>query len=160
MKHILIPFLLILSIINCSHFKTLKNAKDTYPYIVKIKDFYSAAGFTHDYYITDDKIIVVYSDDIGIQPKEVFNRKLKQNELEKWQSYIKNFNTIHLHAEYINSIISDGIQMTFHFNFNNNEKNIILENVYQKELAELCETVNVFLPNKYKIRDLNYIKTF
>src|SRR4051812_29818585 len=52
------------------------DAKASYEYLVNVRDFYGAEGFGFDCYLDGGEIVLVYWDDFGSKPKEVFRRAL------------------------------------------------------------------------------------
>lgn len=126
--------------------------KEAYPYVLKVRDFFGAEGYGHDYFLTKDSLKVVLWDDYGSPNKEVLSKSLTKDEQKAWADYLTAFPLKTLEKSYNNVMVSDGMQRTFSFKTPDGEKVIRVSNMRVKEFDDLCSRLNQLLPEKLKIR--------
>jgi hypothetical protein len=127
-------------------------AKDTYPFVLKVRDFYGAEGYGFDYYLDKRSLTVVLWDDFGSPRKEVFSKQLTDEEASFWSKYLAKFPINKLKEDYTDDRVSDGMQRLFTIKTGSVEKNITVRNVHVKELMGLCRNLNSLLPKKMRMR--------
>ena len=126
-------------------------AKESYPFQIKVHDFYGAEGFGFDYYLASDRLTVVYWDDFGSKPKQVFDRVFSADERKRWSAFLAKFPVAALESAYVNPGVDDGLQMRFDFRLPGKpSKSVVLQNRPQKDLELLCAELNKWLPNELK----------
>ncbi len=127
-------------------------AKNTYPFLLKVRDFYGAEGYGFDYYLDTRSLTVVLWDDFGSPKKEVLSRQLTDEEATFWSKYLAEFPVKKLKQDYSDTRVADGMQRFFTFKTSTGEKNITVRNARVKELMALCQNMNSLLPDKMKMR--------
>ncbi|ATB37539.1 hypothetical protein CYFUS_002961 [Cystobacter fuscus] len=129
--------------------KSYPNARQSYPFVVKISDFYGAEGFGFDYYLDKSKLVVVLWDDLGSPRKEVLSKSLTKAEVREWASYLERLPMGQLKESYVNSSVDDGLQQTFTFKSGGREKTVDVRNIRVEELEKLCRKLNLLIPDKH-----------
>jgi hypothetical protein len=100
-----------------------------------------------------DDLTIVLWDDYGGNPREVFHSIFDEEEKKKWDSFFANFPLNSLHQKYENPAVDDGLQIFFVFHLPGKpQKEIILRNVNQPNLFSLCDEINKYVPEKFKVR--------
>ena len=129
------------------------DANESYPYEVKIEDFYGAEGFTFIYYLSDSWITVVFRDDYGSSPKELYSRALDVHEGNELRSFLRSFPLASLRTKYEDETVDDGLQMSFEFRLEGlPHRTIVLRNVQPHDLETLCERLNDLIPDELHAR--------
>ena len=145
---------IILGLVLCGVSFADNNTAERYPYKVKITSNSLYSGKVLEYYLTSDKMIVFGKLKRLDSPKELFSRELTEDERKKITDFLATFPLDKLQNEYFpkDNTILDGYAFGFSFKLDkNNVKEIRLANTYQKELHQLVEEINSFLPEKLKI---------
>lgn len=135
-----------------THRMDYPSAKPNYPFFVKITDFYGAAGYGFDYYVDKATIVVVLWDDYGNPRREVLNRSLTRQEARDWARFWSQFDVTSLKELYTNPNVIDGFERQFTFRIDNSDKKVTVEKVAVKELSELSQKINTFVPKEIKMR--------
>lgn len=125
-------------------------AKTSYPYVVKVHDFYGAEGYALDYYVSETSIVVVLTD-IGNPPEERLNRELTEPEKAEWTAYVQTLGIDELEDVYDNPNVVDGLQQTFDFRIGGKQRQIEVFNRYVPELADLCDKINELVPEDLRM---------
>lgn len=125
------------------------NARQSYPFVVKISDFYGAEGFGFDYYLDTSRLVVVLWDDLGSPRKEILSKPLTKAEAREWASYLERLPMAQLKKEYVDSAADDGLQQTFTFKSGGREKTVDVRNTRVEELEKLCRKLNLLIPDKH-----------
>lgn len=126
-------------------------AKETYSHVLKVRDFFGAEGYTYEYLLDKETLVIVLSDDFGSPRKEVLSKPLTKEEAAAWERYLKNFPVKELKETYEDPRVRDGMQRYFTFKTGDGEKQVTVRNVQVKELSELCKKLNQLLPEKFKL---------
>jgi hypothetical protein len=129
--------------------KAYPNARQSYPFVLKIRDFYGAEGFGFDYYLDTSRLVVVLWDDLGSPRKEILSKSLTKAEAREWASYLERLPMGQLKEAYVNSGADDGLLQTFTFKSGGREKTVDVRNIRVEELEKLCRKLNLLIPDKH-----------
>lgn len=123
---------------------------NSYPFLVKVTDFYGVQGVGYDYYLNRDQIIVAGWNDFGKPPTEVLHRSLTKKQREQCKTLLASLQIKDLAAEFVGPG-TDGLQQTFEFKLGDEEKRIQVSNSYVKDLARLSKWINTILPERFRM---------
>ncbi|OJH39611.1 hypothetical protein [Cystobacter ferrugineus] len=129
--------------------KVYPNARQSYPFVVKVRDFYGAEGFGFDYYLDKSRLVIVLWDDLGSPEKEVLSRPLTKAEAREWAGYLERLPMEQLKEAYADPAVDDGLQQTFTFKWGGREKTVDVRNIRVEEFEKLCRKLNRLIPDKH-----------
>lgn len=132
--------------------KEYPKAKESYPFDVKVTDFYGAEGYGFDYYVSKEAVAVVLWDDFGSPKRELLNRPLTKEEARDWAKYWSQFDFKDLKDDYTDPNVFDGLQRDFTFKVGKEEKKVSVANVQVEKLVRLSQKINTIVPDKWKMR--------
>lgn len=122
-------------------------------YFILIQDFdYSMANTTR-YCIVDDSLTITSSGGlVGEHDSCLVAKKITEDQSEKIQSFLGSLDLESLKDKYEKPYVNDGDQKMVSICFRNKMKNVEINNVYQKDMANLYEVVNQIIDEKFRIR--------
>ncbi len=136
------------SLPSCSSPGRFPLARQSYPYQLYIFDKDGAGGYQFEYYVNDESVTVVYSDDFGSARMEFLKRTLTEWESKAWREFMDAFDFESLDDEYMDPGFDDGLQRTYQFNFKG-KKTVHVDNVGVVNLELVAMLVNQLVPRAF-----------
>jgi hypothetical protein len=109
-------------------------------------------AYTTYYHISSDSMFIKHIAGI-VNEKDtlLLKKELTKNGKQTISDFISSSNFYSLKNEYMDSSVSDGVQMKIMIKSGIKVKTIIISNIYQNEVGSLISTLNKIIPKEYQI---------
>ncbi|RPE08434.1 hypothetical protein EGT74_15405 [Chitinophaga lutea] len=122
-------------------------------YTIDIWDRDYSLAQTTKYHIDNDSLVITLISGLkGESDKRLVGRGLEDSEKERIQLFLGKLDLGKLNDRYINDLIEDGDRKHLVIQLNNDIKKIEIANYYQKNIAELFQTINLTIGDGPKIK--------
>ena len=121
-------------------------------YAVEILDFdYSMANTTRYYFFDDSLTITSIGGIEGERDSCLVAKKVTEEQREKIHNFLSSLNMGNLKDKYEKPYVEDGDRKMVRICFRDKIKTIEINNIYQKDMANLYEVVNQIIDAKFRI---------
>ena len=122
-------------------------------YSIEIVDYDFSMAYTTRYYVFDDSLTITSIGGlVGEHDSCLVAKKITEDQSEKIQKFLGSLDLESLKDKYEKPYVNDGDQKMVSICFKNKMKNVEINNVYQKDIANLYEIVNQIIGEKFRIR--------
>lgn len=122
-------------------------------YSIEIFDYNFSMAYTTGYNIVDDSLIIIGLNGIeGRKDTCLVAKKISEDQSQKVYNFLCSLDIMKLKDKYENPLIDDGDQKMVKICFKNKIKTVEINNIYQKDMANLFDVINQFIGEEYKIR--------
>jgi hypothetical protein len=121
-------------------------------YSVEIVDYDFSMAYTICYHVVDDSLIITWLNGIvGGRDSCLVAKKISEGQSEEINKFLSTLNLRKLKDKYENPNVQDGDRKTVTICFKDKVKTIEINNIYQKDMANLFAVVNQIVDAKFKI---------
>ena len=122
-------------------------------YSIEIFDYDYSLAYTSHYHIFDDSLTIKSIGEIeGEKDSCLLAKKISKTESEKMYKFLCSLDIMKLKSKYENPFIEDGDRKMIRICFENKIKTIEINNIYQKEMANLFNIINQIVYSKFQIK--------